>query len=383
MALTRYKLGDLIELCEAKNDNLEYSIDDVKGISIQKIFIETKADMSGVSLKPYYLVQPDDFAYVTVTSRNGEKITIAHNTTDKTYIVSSSYIVFCVKAKELILSDFLFMYFNRPEFDRYSRFNSWGSARETFSWEDMCDIEIDLPPLAIQQKYVDVYNAILENQKSYERGLDDLKLVCDAYIEDLRRKNSVEKIEKYLQAIDLKNSNLKYSLENVKGISIEKRFIETKANMDNVPLNNYKIVEKDCFAFNPNTARMGEKLSIALNLDNTILVSSIYPVFSVNCSILLPKYLFMWLKRSEFDRYVRFNSWGSAREIYDYNDICEFQIPIPDIKIQQCIVDIFSSYQKRYNINEKLKTQIKDICPILIKGSIEEAMEAENVHTAV
>lgn len=194
MGLTRYKLGDLIQLRDARNDDLQYGIEDVKGISIQKIFIETKADMTGVSLKPYYLVQPDDFAYVTVTSRNGEKITLAHNTTDNPYIVSSSYVVFSVKDKDLLISDYLFMYFNRPEFDRYSRFNSWGSARETFSWEDMCDMEVDLPPLSIQQKYVDIYNAMIVNQQSYERGLEDLKLVCDAYIDDLRKKLSHRKL---------------------------------------------------------------------------------------------------------------------------------------------------------------------------------------------
>ena len=177
MALTKYKLGNLIELSDERNSELQYGINDVKGISIQKVFIETKADMTGVSLKPYILVKPDYFAYVTVTSRNGEKITISHNDTDSTYIVSSSYIVFKVKLNELLLSDYLFMYFNRPEFDRYSRFNSWGSARETFSWEDMCDIEIYLPPLSVQQKYVDIYNAMLENQRCYERGLEDLKLV--------------------------------------------------------------------------------------------------------------------------------------------------------------------------------------------------------------
>ena len=174
MGLTKYKLGELIELCETRNDNLKYGVKDVKGISIQKEFIETKANMEGVSLKPYYLVQPDDFVYVTVTSRNGEKITLAHNISDSTYIVSSSYVVFKVKRIELLLSDYLFMYFNRPEFDRFSRFNSWGSARETFNWEDMCDIDIELPNIEIQQKYVDVYNAMLENQKSYESGLDDL-----------------------------------------------------------------------------------------------------------------------------------------------------------------------------------------------------------------
>lgn len=113
MGLTKYKLGELIELCEARNDELQFGIDDVKGISMQKIFIETKANMEDVSLKPYYLVQPDDFVYVTVTSRNGEKITLAHNITENTYIVSSSYVVFKVRKTDLLLSDFLFMYFNR------------------------------------------------------------------------------------------------------------------------------------------------------------------------------------------------------------------------------------------------------------------------------
>ena len=129
MALNKYKLGELIELCEETNQDLQYSLVDVKGISIKKIFIETKADMQGVSLRPYLLVKPDSFAYVTVTSRNGEKITLAHNTTNNTYIVSSSYVVFKVKDKNILNSDYLYMYFNRPEFDRFSRYNSWGSAR--------------------------------------------------------------------------------------------------------------------------------------------------------------------------------------------------------------------------------------------------------------
>src|SRR5699024_1148294 len=115
---------------------------------------ETKADMQGVSLKSYKIVKPDYFAYVTVTSRNGEKITLAYNDTEETYIVSSSYVVFKIKRKDLINSHYLFMYFNRPEFDRYSRYNSWGSARETFSWDDMCNIELELPDLPTQEKFV-------------------------------------------------------------------------------------------------------------------------------------------------------------------------------------------------------------------------------------
>ena len=171
MALTKYKLGQLIQLEDERNSDNKYTLDDVKGISIQKVFIETKADMQDVSLTPYILVKPDFFAYVTVTSRNGGKITLAHNDTNDTYIVSSSYVVFSVKRTDLLLSDYLFMYFNRSEFDRYARFNSWGSARETFDWDTMCDIDIELPDLPTQQKYVDIYKAMVANQQSYERGL--------------------------------------------------------------------------------------------------------------------------------------------------------------------------------------------------------------------
>lgn len=93
--------------------------------------------MEDVSLSPYILVEPDSFAYVTVTSRNGEKITIAHNTSDQTYIVSSSYVVFKVKDPNLLCSDYLFMYFNRQEFDRYTRFPS-GARQERPSIGAQC-----------------------------------------------------------------------------------------------------------------------------------------------------------------------------------------------------------------------------------------------------
>lgn len=371
MALSRYKLGDLIELSETRNENLQYGIDSVKGISIKKIFIETKADMADVLLAPYYLVNPDDFTYVTVTSRNGEKITLAHNTTENIYIVSSSYIVFRVKNKDILLSDFLFMYFNRPEFDRYSRFNSWGSARETFSWEDMCDIEIDLPPLEIQQKYVDVYNAMLANQQSYERGLDDLKLVCDAYIEDLRRKIPREPIGPYIERHDIRNGAS--GTRNVMGVSTSKEFREPTSKVNKNELANYKVVKPRQISFVQTTHN--EKV-FAYAFNNThedIVVTSVNEVFSTNEDKLLPEYLSMFLNRDEFDRYARFHSWGSARETFTYEDLIQVELPIANMAIQKSISMIYAVYKKRKRINERLKAQIKDICPILIKGSIEEA----------
>ncbi len=368
MALTKYKLGDLIEPCNDNNADLKYTIDDVKGISIQKKFIETKADMDGVPLDSYLLVKPDDFAYVTVTSRNGEKITLAHNTTDNIYIVSSTYIVFRVKDKNCLLSDYLFMYFNRPEFDRYSRFNSWGSARETFSWEDMCDIDIELPDLPTQQKYVDIYKAMVTNQQSYERGLEDLKLVCDGYIEDLRRKHPCEKIGKNIKEVTVRNSDL--SITNIQGVNSSSTFGDTRADTTDLDFHNYKVVKCGQFAYNPSRINLG---SIALLDNEDCIISPMYIVFSViDTQKILPEYLMLWLGRKEFHRSTLFYATGSVRDTFSFDLMQQVEIPIPDIKIQQSIINVYKVCKIRKEINEQLKAQIKDICPILIKGSLEE-----------
>lgn len=372
MALTKYKLGDLIELSDDRNDSLSFGIDDVKGISNKKIFIETKADMEGVSVRPYFLVKPDDFAYITVTSRNGEKIAIAHNVTKSTYIVSSSYVVFHVKRKDIISSDYLFMYFNRPEFDRFSRFNSWGSARETFNWDAMCDIDIELPPLFIQQKYEDIYNAMLANQQSYERGLEDLKLVCDGYIENLRRNLPLKKIGPYLTRHDVRNGE--NGSKNVMGISTSKEFREPTSKVNRDELSNYKVVKPRQIGFVQTTHNEKVFAYAFNNTDQDILISSVNEVFSTDERGLLPEYLSMFFNRTEFDRYARFHSWGSARETFTWNDLVEVQLPIADIKEQKALAQLYTAYKNRKYINENLKAQIKDLCPILIKGSIEEAL---------
>ncbi|MDE7278324.1 MAG: restriction endonuclease subunit S [Oscillospiraceae bacterium] len=370
MGLIKYKLGDLIQLEDERNIEGKYTLDDVKGISIQKVFIETKADMQDVSLAPYILVKPDFFAYVTVTSRNGEKITLAHNDTHDTYIVSSSYVVFSIKRTDLLKSDYLFMYFNRPEFDRYARFNSWGSARETFNWEDMCDIEINLPDIPTQQKYVDIYRAMTANQQSYERGLEDLKLVCDGYIEDLRRRIPSQKIGQYIQRHDVRNGG--DGSKNVMGISTSKQFRDPTSKVNKNQLANYKVCRPRQIGF-VQTTHNEKVFTYAFNNTNEdIVVSSVNEVFSTQEDKLSPEYLCMFFNRTEFDRYARFHSWGSARETFTWNDLIEVEVPIPDINIQKAITNIYSVYMKRKRLNEQLKAQIKNICPILIRGSLEE-----------
>jgi len=371
MGLT--KLGKYIEPSDLRNSDGVLGASAVVGLSTAKQMIDTKANLEGVSLTSYKLLPPQHFAYVPDTSRRGEKMSLAYNTTERTFLVSSISVVFVVDDIDSLNSDYLYMFFNRPEFDRYARFNSWGSAREVFSWNDMCDIKLELPLLHVQQKYVEVYRAMLANQRVYENGLDDLKLTCDAYIERLRREMPYTAIGEYIEQSDERNG-IGLGVEWVRGLSTSKEIIQTKANLDGVSLGGYKIMKPDQIAYVADTSRRGDKISLAFNnTDETYLVSSISTVFDTNREKLLPAYLKMFFSRSEFDRYARFHSWGSAREAFGWEGMKDVKIPIPDISVQRSIVDIFTAYLTRREINEKLKAQIKNICPILIKGSLEEA----------
>ena len=246
----------------------------------------------------------------------GGKLGLGYNDTDREFLFTEDYVAFRISEdkREYLLPAYLNIFFRRDEFDRYVRYDSWGSAAQFFNWEEMCDVPIILPPVPIQQKYVDVYNAMHANQRTYESGLEDLKLTYDSYIEQLRREMPHTAIREYLELCDEKNTALTYDVDSVKGVSIEKRFIETKADMDGVSLKPYLLVEPDTFAFVTVTSRNGEKISLAHNdSDDTYLCSSSYVVFRVsNKEKLISSYLRMFFSRSEFDRYTRFHSWGSA-----------------------------------------------------------------------
>ena len=377
MGLTKYKLGELIELVLKTNSELRYGPDDVRGMTISKEIIPTKADVTGTDLSKFLVVSPGEFIYNPRT--HGKRIGFGYNNTGDTFIISWNNIAFKVKEsrKDVVLADYLFLHFKRDEWDREACFQSWGSSTEVFSWETLCDMEGELPPLPIQQKYVDIYNAMIVNQQSYERWLEDLKLVCDAYIENLGRKLPCEIIGAYIEEFNQKNGG-GLTLDSVRGIATSKEFINTKANMDGVSLNNYKVVEPGMIAFISDTSRRADKMSLALNQsDENYLVSSISTVMQTDSAKLLPKYLFLFFCRAEFDRYARFHSWGSARETFSFEDMKDVSIPIPNLEIQKSIVEIHEAYITRKEINEKLKAQIKDICPILIKGSIEEARKTK------
>lgn len=367
------RLGDYIELCDERNNNEEYVVDDVRGISIQKNLIFTKADMQGVSLSPYKLLKLREFSYVTVTSRNGGKISLAINDTPNTYIVSSSYENFRCKDINMLLPEYLFLLLSRSEFDRYARFNSWGSARETFDWSELCRVEIPLPDINIQKELVATYNGLKSLAEQNESLIEPLSKACEAFIVDCKAKYPEVELsngqDDYIEICDERNSENKYSLDNVRGISIQKKLIPTKADMKDVSLTPYKLLKPYEFSYVTVTSRNGGKISLAMNdTDNTYLVSSSYENFRCkDCSKLMPEYLYLLLSRSEFDRYARFNSWGSARETFDWSELCRVKIPLPPLEVQQSIVDLYKCLEEAKKIASEAREKLKTLCPALVQ----------------
>ena len=371
MALTKYKFGELIELCFIRNDGRVFDENSAIGVNMDKEIRIMKGDASGKDLEKFFLVKPGFFVY---NPRGSRKLGLGYNDSTFTFITTYNNMIFRVKddAKELIHPYYLFMYLRRPEWDRKAEMFSWGSSTEVFSWDTFCDMEIELPEITIQKKYVAIYKAMIANQRDYENGLEDLKLACDAFIEKLMKELPHKKIGEYLIPSEARN-DLGLSADYVRGLAVSKAMIPTKANMVGVGLNNYKIVPPDYIAYVPDTSRRGDKVSMGFNdTKETYLVSSISTVFTTKKNTLLPEYLMMFFCRSEFDRYARFHSWGSARETFDWTEMCDVRIPIPKVEVQQNIVNIFTAYSLRKEINEQLKAQIQGLCPILIRGSLEE-----------
>lgn len=371
MPLTKIKLGELIEQITETNENLLYGLDDVMGMTLSKEIIPTKADINPKELPKFTVVSKDNFIFNPRT--HGEKIGFGFNDENRKFLISWNNIAFKIKnTKTNILNAYyLWMWLKRDEWDRFATFNSWGSSTEVFSWNSLCDMEIELPDIKTQQKFVNIYCSLVNNQKSFEKGLEDLKSLYFYYIEKLKSSCDLKNIGDFIKTVRLKNTN--NAVKDVCGVSNSLKFIEASSSVDRSNLKNYKIVNYGDIAYVPTTHMKIWAVAIS-DKTEPFVVSPIYEVFSVtDKKKIYPEFLYMWLCRKETIRFGFYNSWGSARENFSFDDLCTIKMPIPSIETQKSIVCIFKTYERKKEINEKLKEQISNICPILIKGSIEEA----------
>ena len=310
MALSKYWMSQLIELTTETNAQRTYGPDDVRGMTITKQIIPTKADVSAADLSKYLVIHPGEFVFNPRT--HGKHIGFGYNDTTDSFIISWNNMGFRVRKEmhETVLPEYLFLHFNRNEWDREACYRSWGSSTEVFSWDALCEMQLDLPSLPVQQKYVDIYKAMVTNQQSYERGLEDLKLAVDATIEKYKHGIKRRALEEVIIESDLRNYDLK--IKAVHGVNKDKQFMPSVANGEDI--SKYKLVEKGYFACNLMHVGRDVVVPVALNTDtNPKLVSPAYIVFGIDQDIFIPEFVLMWLSREETDRFAWFMCDSSVR----------------------------------------------------------------------
>lgn len=177
----------------------------------------------------------------------------------------------------------------------------------------------------------------------------------------------MKKLGDFIQPVDVRNNDL--SVTHLLGVSVEKRFIESIANTIGTDFSKYKIVKKGQFTYIPDTSRRGDKIGIALLTDyDEGLVSNIYTVFEItDISKLLPEYLMLWFSRPEFDRYARYKSHGSVREIFDWDEMCRVELPVPPLNEQQKIVDTYNAITNRIQIKQKINENLEKTAQCLFE----------------
>ncbi|AZJ36615.1 restriction endonuclease subunit S [Tenacibaculum singaporense] len=179
--------------------------------------------------------------------------------------------------------------------------------------------------------------------------------------------SNYKKLGDYIQPINERNKELK--VETLLGVSVQKVFIPSIANTVGTNFKNYKIVCKNQFVYIADTSRRGDKIGLAMLEEyEEALVSQAYTVFEIiDENKLHPEYLMMWFRRPEFDRYARFKSHGSVREVFDWEEMCEVELPIPSIEKQQEIVDEYNTVTNRIKLNEQLNLKLEETAQALYK----------------
>ena len=170
-------------------------------------------------------------------------------------------------------------------------------------------------------------------------------------------KEGYKQLGNYIRQVDERNRDL--SVNKLLGVSITKQFIPSIANIVGTDLSNYKIVKTGQFAYGPVTSRNGEKISIALLQEEDCIISSSYSVFEViDRNILNPEYLMLWFSRPEFDRYARYRSHGSVREIFDWDEMCKVELPVPSYEEQKKVVEAYKTITDRIALKQKINDNL-------------------------
>ena len=348
------RLGDYIREVDVRNRDLE--VTKLLGVSISKEFVPSIANTIGTDMSSYKVVDPRQFAYGPVTSRNGDKISIALYKKDEKAIVSQAYTIFEVKNKQKLLPEYLMMWFRRPEFDRYARFKSHGSAREIFSWEEMCDVELPIPSIERQQKIVSEYEAVTRRIRLNEQIIAKLEEMAQAlyrkmFVDGIDKENLPEgwKIEKLGNYVELSQGIQveveKQSLVKARRYNRFIRIIDYTPNSSEPP--RYVDIANERYFCTVNDIviiRYGDAGTICRRLEGVI-ANNLFKVSPIRK--LTRNYLYYFLKSEQIQKQIKNSAASSTMPAITHSAIRDLKCLIPSC-------DIIKSFDDKADVVEKM-----------------------------
>ena len=360
------KLGDYIQPVDVRNSDLKVS--HLLGLSIDKCFIESIANTIGTDYRPYKIVKKGQFAYGPVTSRNGEKITIAL-LEEPECIISSSYAVFEITDTSKLLPEYLMLWFSRPEFDRYARYKSHGSVREIFDWDEMCRVELPVPPLNEQQKIVDTYNAITNRIQIKQKINENLEKTAQAiykkmFIEEADlTKGRLGDLCKQFTGFPF-DSELYSEFEGVKTLRGE-NVTEGKLRWDTIKKYKDEITERIAknylqewdIVIGMDGSKVGKNWSLVHDFDLPLLLAQRVSCIRAN-SLSIQLYLYLSIQLGKFSEYVSQVNTGTTILHISGTQIEDFPILIPQEKnlndFGNMVIPLFIERKENLEEMEKL-----------------------------
>jgi type I restriction enzyme S subunit len=364
------RLSEVISVFDKRNT--EGRALPVYGINKDNEFMPTVANLEGVDTSKYKVLTKGVFAFNGMHVGRDIAIPIGKYDFDSDALISPAYTTFKINDNQSLLVEYFEVIIRVDEFDRLAWFYCDSSIRGGLDWKRFLDIEIPLPSLSEQQKVVNAWKAFREIKEQNEAKAAPLMQLCQSYIQELKHKYPAQEIGPYIEESDKRNTAGDYGEESVRGLATSKGMIDTKAKLTGVSLSSYKLVCPDEIAFVPDTSRRGDKMSLGLNeTEESFLVSSISCVFGVkDKEKLLPAFLYLWFCRPEFDRYARFNSWGSAREAFSFDDMKRTEVPLPPLEVQRAIVNIYKCANEAKQIAAEADRLSREVCPALLQHVI-------------
>lgn len=347
------------------------------GVNKDKEFMPTIATTKGLNSKKYKIIRKGKFVFSGMQTGRDKCIRFALYQNSEPVLLSPAYTLLEVEDTEKVLPEYIYLYFLSSERDRLGAFYSDASVRANLDLYRFFQIEIPLPSIDVQKQYVNAYRSLQKLAEQNEALAAPLKNACMSYLSDAQRRYDVFELGNFITGVDFRNCDNIYGANSVKGLATSKKMIETKANLTGVSLTSYKIFPSRHFAYVEDTSRRGDKVSMAFNsTSENWLLSSISTVFKIiDEETLSPEYLYLFFCRSEFDRLARFNSWGSARETFPYQELQRVKIPLPPIEVQRSVVALYNCAEEARAIAREAREQFKKMAPAMVQRAANTPQE--------